>query len=182
MTKAAMTGDEAIASAIRAGCTAADLHIQCSYPDCTCRNTPKIVRAAIAECCRTTPELAKNAAATARAALALTMTNQTADSAPRRIQRKRTKGWRMPPNTVSVTRPGKWGNPYYVGMFRKYNHADAVADYRRWLEGDYGARVWAGPPPTTEAIRQVLRGKNLACFCPLSSPCHADVLLEIANR
>jgi hypothetical protein len=27
-----------------------------------------------------------------------------------------------------------------------------------------------------------LRGKNLACWCPLDQPCHADVLLEIANR
>ena len=27
-----------------------------------------------------------------------------------------------------------------------------------------------------------LRGKNLACWCPLDQPCHADVLLEIANK
>lgn len=26
-----------------------------------------------------------------------------------------------------------------------------------------------------------LRGKDLACFCPLDKPCHADVLIEIAN-
>lgn len=27
-----------------------------------------------------------------------------------------------------------------------------------------------------------LRGKNLACWCPLNQPCHADVLLKLANR
>ena len=34
---------------------------------------------------------------------------------PRRIQRKRTRGWRMPPNTVYVGRPSKWGNIFHVG-------------------------------------------------------------------
>ena len=100
---------------------------------------------------------------------------------PKRIQRKRTKGWKMPPNTVSVTRPGRWGNPYRTSLFRDYSRAAVVADYKRWLSGDVGARVWAGPPPTKNEIRAELRGKNLACFCPLDQPCHADVLLEIAN-
>lgn len=27
-----------------------------------------------------------------------------------------------------------------------------------------------------------LAGRNLACWCPLDQPCHADVLLELANR
>lgn len=31
-------------------------------------------------------------------------------------------------------------------------------------------------------IRRELAGKNLACWCPLDQPCHADVLLELANR
>lgn len=30
---------------------------------------------------------------------------------PDRVQLRRTRGWRMPPNTVKVCRPGKWGNP-----------------------------------------------------------------------
>jgi hypothetical protein len=30
-------------------------------------------------------------------------------------------------------------------------------------------------------IRQ-LRGKNLACWCKPGQPCHADILLELANR
>lgn len=103
---------------------------------------------------------------------------------PKRIQRKRTKGWKMPPNTVSVTRPGPWGNPRRVGMYQGYGREDAVADFRRWLERDFACRSWEGvygPPPTKQRIRKELRGKNLACFCPLNQPCHADILLEIAN-
>jgi len=37
-------------------------------------------------------------------------------------------------------------------------------------------------PFTRKAIRAELRGKNLACWCPIGEPCHADVLLEIANK
>jgi hypothetical protein len=55
---------------------------------------------------------------------------------PIRIQRKRTKGWRMPPNTVCVTRPRKWGNPLRVGMYVGYGRADAVRDFMRWLKRD----------------------------------------------
>lgn len=105
---------------------------------------------------------------------------------PQRIQRKRTKGWRMPPNTIYVGRNGhgrgKWGNPYYVGLFRDYSAADALADFKKWMAGGLAGRVWVGPPPTTEDIRKELRGKNLACWCALDQPCHADVLIEIANQ
>lgn len=46
----------------------------------------------------------------------MTMTGDTpALCGPRRIQRKRTKGWKMPENTVYVGRPTKWGNPWRVG-------------------------------------------------------------------
>lgn len=89
-------------------------------------------------------------------------------TAPQRIQRKRAPGWRMPPNTVSVTRPGKWGNPFTVA---KYGRLGAVAMYRQMMTGRGLLRV-----------HHELRGKNLACFCPLDQPCHADVLLELANR
>ena len=91
---------------------------------------------------------------------------------PQRIQRKRIKGWRMPPNTVSVARPSPWGNPWRVGVHCE-TAAEAVTLYRSYL---------AGPAKTVaEAARKELRGKNLACFCPLHLPCHADVLLELAN-
>lgn len=95
---------------------------------------------------------------------------------PQRIQRKRTKGFRMPPNTVSVTRPGKWGNP-----FQGNDPAFCVALFRAWVEGRHARST---PDVQQDFVRSnlhELRGKNLACFCALDQPCHADVLLEIAN-
>ena len=70
----------------------------------------------------------------------------------------------MPANAVSVTRPGKWGNPYTV---EEYGREQAIRLYREWLVGKDLSE---------------LRGKDLACYCPLDQPCHADVLLELANR
>jgi len=104
--------------------------------------------------------------------------------APIRIQRQRTRGWRMPPNTLYVGRGSRWGNPRRVGMYVGYKAADAVADYRRWIERD--PSTWSydnvyGKPPTVDEIRAALAGKNLACWCALGQPCHADVLLELAN-
>lgn len=90
---------------------------------------------------------------------------------PRRIQRKRTKGWRMPANTVSVCRPGKWGNPFRVGP--DCDPEQAVNAFEWWIREQGGKSL----------LRDLheLRGKNLACWCPLGEPCHADVLLELAN-
>jgi hypothetical protein len=83
---------------------------------------------------------------------------------PKRIQRKRSKGWRLPANAVSVTRPGKWGNPYTV---EEYGREQALRLYREWVIGKDLSE---------------LRGKDLACYCSLDQPCHADVLLELANK
>jgi hypothetical protein len=95
---------------------------------------------------------------------------------PKRIQRKRTKGWKMPPNTVYVGRPTKWGNPYAVPYPSEAQRAAIVANHRDWIiANQQSAERWRLP------IAE-LRGKNLACWCPLNKPCHADVLLEIANR
>ena len=99
---------------------------------------------------------------------------------PKRIQRKRTKGWRMPENTVYVGRPTKWGNPYAaftahvtvgddgITGFVVRDAAHAVALFRE--DG------WEYEEDIAE-----LRGKDLACWGPLDQPCHADVLLEWAN-
>lgn len=103
---------------------------------------------------------------------------------PIRIQLRRTKGWRMPANTVSVARPTKWGNPYKVApafegdgfRFPEVTPELAVQCYRERYEA--ALRQWE----STRIAMEELRGKNLACWCPLDSPCHADVLLELANR
>lgn len=93
---------------------------------------------------------------------------------PERIQLSRKKGWRMPANTVRVSSPGKWGNPFRVGDFGIPDQAAAVERYREWLDG----RVTGPERPTSF---EDLRGKNLACWCRPGDPCHADVLLELAN-
>ncbi len=101
---------------------------------------------------------------------------------PIRVQRKRTKGWKMPENTVYVGRPTKWGNPFRVSG----DHDLAVYAFRCYLDGVSNPAIRNGHydgkvAPTIEEIK-TLKGKNLACFCPLDKPCHADILLEIANQ
>jgi hypothetical protein len=95
---------------------------------------------------------------------------------PERVQLRRTRGWRMPANTVKVDRSSRWGNPFRVGEAGIPDAATAVAHF---------AAAWeAGllPEPfVAERIVAELKGKNLACWCPLGSPCHADVLLRVAN-
>lgn len=112
---------------------------------------------------------------------------------PKRVQRKRTRGWKMPANTVYVGRPTKWGNLWTVGFvscgcrssgecdhnsFRCETAESAVEIFRQWITGELFHRK--GSRLGEEAKRE-LRGKNLACWCPIGKPCHADVLLEIAN-
>src|SRR3546814_6897895 len=80
---------------------------------------------------------------------------------PRRVQLSRRKGWRMPENTVSVARPTKWGNPYSI---EEYGRKRAILNYRTDLEGLIAIGTIDLEP---------LRGKNLACWCPLEAPCHA---------
>ena len=112
--------------------------------------------------------------------------------APRRVQLSRKKGWRMPPNTVKVARPSKWGNPYRV---INGDNEKAVRLFRRLFEVPPSRirhlilAICSGRPGIGEgAILDMklslheLRGKNLACFCRLDQPCHADVLLELANH
>lgn len=101
---------------------------------------------------------------------------------PVRVQRKRTKGFSLQAASqnglpvVYVGRPSQWGNPYRVGdddpmlVGNKMSALDAVRMYNWHL----AARPY-------ELNLEELRGKNLACWCPLDQPCHADVLLALAN-
>jgi hypothetical protein len=119
-----------------------------------------------------------------------------------RIQRKRTKGFNLQqasPNglpVVYVGRPTIWGNPWTVksaimsGLFQPCACPQMVVDcYRTWLS-DHGTRTDQFPiykkleAQRAEILRRLpeLRGKNLACFCKPGEPCHADVLLELANE
>lgn len=94
----------------------------------------------------------------------------------------------------SVARPGPFGNPFTVAGCREagFEGADdaiaarCVEAFRVWLGPDWRVN-WDGPE--SESTRQrlldrlpELRGKNLACWCKPGAPCHAEVLLDLANR
>ena len=108
---------------------------------------------------------------------------------PQRIQRKRTKGWTMPPGAIYVGRPTKWGNPC------KIMRANMVHDengYEHWTEPKaeravavrlFRDALLADRLPFDFAdVAEQLAGHDLICWCPLDQPCHADVLLEYANK
>jgi hypothetical protein len=104
---------------------------------------------------------------------------------PKRIQRKRTKGWKMPPNTVYVGRPSRWGNIYKVGAYDFDWHGEGVIPetIEQCVEL-YEKELFSNIQHDKGLINQVLelRGKDLACWCALDKPCHADVLLKLANE
>ncbi|MGA6128794.1 MULTISPECIES: DUF4326 domain-containing protein [unclassified Microbacterium] len=121
---------------------------------------------------------------------------------PKRIQMSRQRPWRAAhPDAVIVARPSKWGNPFRAGTTIDTGHGDyfiadredAVRLFANWLsntvrpDGTYcdgrtdyfGAQ--ASARPSIDSIRAELAGRDLACWCPLDQPCHANVLLRIAN-
>jgi hypothetical protein len=108
---------------------------------------------------------------------------------PQRIQLRRTKGWRMPPNTVKVDRTTLFGNPFSA---EQHGRTGAVRMFQLWLEGrlpagsfpDWAMHMLMTKRPMVLDALPRLRGKNLACWCPLPEPgkpdvSHAAVLLEL---
>lgn len=109
---------------------------------------------------------------------------------PVRIQRKRTKGWRLPANAVYVGRPTLWGNPWTIAGAIQHEFAETESEARAWCIGMFAE--WLTDPEATwsygaDQARKItdrlgtLEGKDLACWCPPKVPCHADVLLRLAN-
>lgn len=104
---------------------------------------------------------------------------------PIRIQRRRARGWKMPAHTKYVGRGSLYGNPFRVarsareleegGELVVASAAEAVARYREWIERSREGRFVAS------CAARNLWGLDLACWCKLDQPCHADVLLELAN-
>lgn len=130
---------------------------------------------------------------------------------PARIQRRRVKGWRAPEGAIYVGRGSKWGNPWktlrlpggqYAAVDDRsrmhygelYNHfgirntrpealARAVEVYRNWLHGwQVSGHSREDAEAYKAAARTELAGKDLMCWCPPNHPCHADILLSIANQ
>lgn len=112
---------------------------------------------------------------------------------PERIQLRRVRGWRKPEGAIVVARPSRWGNPWVVHdiehkrcdpdlincpIWIADSPQDAVTKYRHCLLYPiiHQPRV-----PDIDDIRAELGGRDLCCWCPLDQPCHADVLLELAN-
>lgn len=98
----------------------------------------------------------------------------------KRIQRKRTKGWRMPKGAVYVGRPTKWGNP-----FVKMPDPPMPNDTPAMLVTRFAWQItlWrVHEPAAYEKWIAPLRGQDLACWCPPGTPCHADVLLRLARQ
>jgi len=109
---------------------------------------------------------------------------------PQRVQLSRAKGWRMSPNAIKVDRTTRWGNPFVVGVHG--TRAECVRYYELMIGGFLTVsmeNVEAQQAYIEWGIDHIeeLRGKNLACWCPLpkageSDICHAAVLLRAANR
>ncbi len=110
----------------------------------------------------------------------------TVSASPLRLQLSRRRGFNLQALSqktnglpaVNCARPGKHGNPFIIGVYG--TASECVEAFRHDLE------IKLSAPNTGHYIRQWLdedlRGRNLACWCPLGQPCHADVLLELANR
>lgn len=88
----------------------------------------------------------------------------------------------------SVARPGKWGNPFTIaetmaelGLDHDAAQAEAVARYGRWVRGKLEPALSPGTPPDVALIKAELGGRNLACWCKAGTPCHAEMLIELAN-
>ena len=120
----------------------------------------------------------------------------------KRIQRKRTKGWKMPDNSIYVGRPTKFGNPFkltpekailyykkdkiigspwcYLNELSQFSMFTILVLYEQWIRGELQyndiERALPNPPDIEE-----LRGKDLACWCSLDKPCHVDVLIKLLN-
>jgi hypothetical protein len=113
---------------------------------------------------------------------------------PLRLQRKRTKGFKLPEGTICVTRGTRFGNPFTLENCRQAGFQGTDDELRlRCVEA---FKVWLGPNweynwqgEESERRRQAildalpsLKGKQLACWCPLTRACHCDILCAMANK
>lgn len=105
----------------------------------------------------------------------------------------------MPENTVYVGRGSKWGNPFIAGSKnnQRFAHDDkhAVQLFRLWatktklkvntpncLRGEIAIDCFQKERERLLSSLHELKGKDLACWCASEESCHADVLLELANK
>ncbi|MCW2395869.1 MULTISPECIES: DUF4326 domain-containing protein [unclassified Sphingobium] len=130
---------------------------------------------------------------------------------PVRVQLRRTRGWRMPADTVKIDRTTKWGNPFIVEKVGMVESGDRDDEGQPIMIGPWRCIEKGAPdfvdgwhfPTKAEALGKSvdlyrlhlgrsldlqaaaldeLRWKNLACWCGEGEPCHGDELLKVANR
>ena len=131
---------------------------------------------------------------------------------PVRLQLSRRKGFNLQAESLAlnglpasrVARPGRWGNPYQVVCGPAWRGTanplpagrwgvccmapplavfdDKAAALRDCIARYRASLVAGGLTVSVEYARLMLHGRNLACYCALDAPCHADVLLEVANQ
>lgn len=117
----------------------------------------------------------------------------TPSESPRRIRLSRARGWTKPPNTVVVSRPTIFGNPFGPPDGETATRQCLVDQFTAWLRFPACRYRLAGIPggfsaaTASKAARDRLvaalpgvAGKHLACWCHADQPCHADVLLDVA--
>lgn len=98
---------------------------------------------------------------------------------PKRIQMSRQRPWRRDhPGAVIVDRRSDWGNRYVVGQ----RYITDRLGYAKVRDRAHAVDLFAKRQAPRMRDISRLRGKDLACWCALDQPCHADVLLELANR
>jgi hypothetical protein len=124
------------------------------------------------------------------------------DVKPVRLQRSRKKGFDLQKLSlktnglpaVNVARPSRFGNPFIKAAAIESGYASegswrafVVECFSDWLGPTRSGRDWWQGPQADKCRSAILdrlaslRGKNLACWCAPDAPCHADVLLELAN-
>lgn len=112
------------------------------------------------------------------------------DPQPKRIQRRRVKGWRAPPGTVHASRPSLFGNPFSSRLPR----AEQLRLYRlfvrrRWPELNK-AGVGVGGMMMLHVLHRQMRehlhliraARFVSCYCKLEDACHVDILIAWALR
>ncbi|MCC3292383.1 DUF4326 domain-containing protein [Arthrobacter sp. zg-Y1110] len=107
---------------------------------------------------------------------------ETAEAAPQRI--KHQVGRALPANTALVGKGSGWATPFKAGEIGVLRGADDTRVFFRPEDDTQALGMFRGLVEQPKVRRQVvadLKGKNLACWCALDRPCHADILLEIAN-
>lgn len=119
------------------------------------------------------------------------MSGQQVEARPKRTQRQRTPDWRMPRGTIKVNHATQWANPFEVG--HHYVMRDGLPKRTRFPDRHKDAQQVSDHTQAVDLFRMhaatwdqrhvvgMLAGCDLACWCPLDQPCHADVLLELAN-